>query len=115
MDSLLRWSIEKSTRSEDAPAYAGPAVPREPIDPAIIDLIVGKPNSEVMKVRNLSSRPVLFTYAAEILSDGKENLAVAVDQNKSLGERVTALDNFEMVGAKTYTVPGFIMLTRASL
>ncbi|KAF9512820.1 hypothetical protein BS47DRAFT_1393848 [Hydnum rufescens UP504] len=88
MDALLRWSIENSTRSEDAPAGAEPTVPRQPIDPAVIDLILGKPDSEVMK----------------------ENLAVAVDESKGMGERVLALDNFEMTMRIVSDLPGTVLV-----
>jgi Nucleotide exchange factor Fes1 len=94
MDALLRWSIENSTRSEDAPAGAEPTVPRQPIDPAVIDFILGKPDSEVMKV--MGSSHSLYR-APDNIMDGQENLAVAVDESKSVDERVSALDNFEMV------------------
>lgn len=69
MDSLLRWGIENSSPS------AGPVQPRKDLDPAIIDHILGKPDAVLMK----------------------EALTVAVDENKSEGERVQALDDLEMV------------------
>ena len=72
MQSLLRWSIENS--SQDA-AERGSSQPRQPLDPGIVDMILGKPDSELMK----------------------EALAVAIDEQKDEDERVQALDNFEMV------------------
>lgn len=71
MDSLLRWSIENSSPS------TGPVQPREDLDPAIIDHILGKPDAVLMK----------------------EALSVAVDEKKSEDERVEALDNLEMVSS----------------
>ncbi len=69
MQSILRWSIENSTPQDNAP------VVRENLDPGIIDHILGKPDSEQMKV----------------------DLVVAIDSNKSEEERVEALDHLEMV------------------
>jgi hypothetical protein len=46
MDSLLRWGIENSARDPESV----PTLPREPIDPAIIDAILGKSDAEQMKV-----------------------------------------------------------------
>ncbi|KAK7688783.1 hypothetical protein QCA50_008323 [Cerrena zonata] len=71
MQSLLRWSIENST-----PNDAGtPPAPRSDLDPAIIDQILGRPDAELMK----------------------ENLQVALDEERELDDRVQALDNFEML------------------
>ena len=72
MDSLLRWGIENS--SPPVPG-AAPPVPRTDLDPAIIDMILGKPDAVLMK----------------------EALAIAVDETKSEDERVEALDHIEMV------------------
>lgn len=69
MESLLRWSIEHSTPG------ATPSAPRRDIDPGVIDVILGKPESELMK----------------------EALAIAVDESKDEDERLGALDDFEMV------------------
>lgn len=74
MQSLLRWSIENSTG--DAPSQpAQPSQPRKDLDPGIIDMILGKPDSELMR----------------------ENLAIAVDEKRTEDERLEALDNFEML------------------
>jgi hsp70-interacting protein len=72
MQSLLRWSIENS--SQDASERIQPAQ-RQQLDPGIVDMILGKPDAELMK----------------------ENLAIALDEKKDEDERVEALDNFEMV------------------
>lgn len=74
MQSLLRWSIENS---ETGAAGQQPQQPQQPknLDPGVIDMILGKPDSELMK----------------------ENLAIAVDEKRGEDERVEALDNFEMV------------------
>ncbi|OSD00061.1 nucleotide exchange factor Fes1 [Trametes coccinea BRFM310] len=69
MESLLRWSIANSDPN------APPPQPRSDLDPGIIDMILGKPDSELMK----------------------EALAVAVDESKDEDDRIQALDNFEML------------------
>ena len=75
MQSLLRWSIENSPAgAETGGSNRQSAQPRQ-IDSEIIDAILGKPESELMK----------------------EALAVAVDTEKSEDDRLQALDNFEMV------------------
>jgi len=73
MESLLRWSIEHSTDNEGAP----PPPPRsvQNLDPGIIDAILGKPDSELMK----------------------EALAIAADEDKDEDERIQALDDLEML------------------
>ncbi|TDL26802.1 Fes1-domain-containing protein [Rickenella mellea] len=71
MQSLLRWGIENSPQDPIVP----PPVPRQDIDPGIIDHILGKPDAELMK----------------------EALAIAKDESKSEDDRMTALDNFEML------------------
>jgi hsp70-interacting protein len=76
MQSLLRWSIENSATG-DAGAPSQPP-PRKDLDPAIIDMILGKPEAELMK----------------------EALKIAVDENKSEDERLQALDEFEMVSRR---------------
>lgn len=73
MQSLLRWSIENSTT--DNSEGSTPPQPRKDLDPGIIDLILGKPDAQLMK----------------------EALAIAVDETKSEDERLQALDEFEMV------------------
>ncbi|PCH43151.1 nucleotide exchange factors-like protein [Wolfiporia cocos MD-104 SS10] len=74
MESLLRWGIQNSaTGSDSTPADAAP--PRRDLDPGIIDAILGKSDSELMK----------------------EALAVAVDESRDEDERIQALDDFEML------------------
>jgi hsp70-interacting protein len=70
MESLLRWGIENS-----APSDGTVNRPQQPLDPGIIDVILGKPDSVLMK----------------------EDLEVAVDQNRAVDERVDALEDFETV------------------
>lgn len=82
IQSLLRWGIENS----DNPGAASelnigtggnsnrPAEQKH-LDPGIIDMILGKPDSVLMK----------------------ESLAIATDEEKSVDDRLDALDNFEMV------------------
>jgi hypothetical protein len=80
MQSLLRWSIENSTTSttstgSDAAAASPPPRSRTDLDPGIIDAILGRPDSELMK----------------------EALAKAQDASLDEDARVTALDDLEMV------------------
>lgn len=72
MQSVLRWSLEHSS-----PLASGhrPPVSHKKIDPEIIDMILGKPDAELMK----------------------ENMAVAIDVTKSQDDRLAALDDLEMV------------------
>ena len=81
MQYLLRWSIENSTTgsSDGSAQQQPPQEPRKDMDPGIIDMILGKPDSELMK----------------------ENLAIALDEKRDEDERLQALDNFEMV--RVYT------------
>ncbi|KAJ2936121.1 hypothetical protein H1R20_g970, partial [Candolleomyces eurysporus] len=74
MESLLRWSIQNSTSLDSAPSDRPPAR-REDLNPEIIDMILGKPDSELMK----------------------EDVAVAIDSSKSEDERIAALDHLEML------------------
>lgn len=74
MQSLLRWSIENSNGDAGSPTQQQPPQ-RKDLDPGVIDMILGKPDSELMK----------------------ESLAVAVDEKRDEDERLQALDNFEMV------------------
>ena len=74
MQSLLRWSIE-NTSGGDGAQQQPPQPPRKDLDPGVIDMILGKPDSELMK----------------------ESLAVALDEKHDEDERLQALDNFEMV------------------
>lgn len=71
MDSLLRWGIEHSVPTG---GNAPPPAPREHLDPAIIDHILGKPDAQLMK----------------------EALEVAVDTSKDEDTRIAAMDNLEM-------------------
>lgn len=73
MQSILRWSLEHSSPMDST--GDAPPIDQKKLDPAIIDLILGKPDSEQMK----------------------EDMAVAVDVSKSEDERVEALDHMEMV------------------
>ncbi|KAI0830296.1 armadillo-type protein [Trametes gibbosa] len=72
MEGLLRWGLANSDpRGPDQP----PPQPRSDLDPGVIDILLGKPDSELMK----------------------EALTVAVDQTKDENDRLQALDNFEML------------------
>lgn len=74
MQSLLRWSIENST-NQVALNDGGPPSERKTLDPGIIDVILGKPDSVQMK----------------------EDVAIAVDTAKNEDERIDALEHLEMV------------------
>ena len=74
MESLLRWSIANSA----PPAEGAEQQPRpapQALDPGIIDHILGRPDSELMK----------------------EDVQAATDATKSDDERVDAWDHLEMV------------------
>ncbi|KAJ7756351.1 nucleotide exchange factor Fes1-domain-containing protein [Mycena metata] len=73
MESLLRWGIENSTPQNDA--SNPPPAPRQDLDPATIDMILGKSDAELMK----------------------EDMAVAVDDTQPEPSRIDALDHFEML------------------
>ncbi|KAG5643298.1 hypothetical protein DXG03_001225 [Asterophora parasitica] len=72
MQSLLRWSIENS--AQDGTTGSEPVV-RKDLDPGVIDMILGRPDAELMK----------------------EDVALATDDTKSEDERVAALDHLEML------------------
>jgi hsp70-interacting protein len=48
MESILKWSLENT--SEDAPRVPPTAERMKELDPAIIDMILGKSDAVVMKV-----------------------------------------------------------------
>lgn len=93
MQSILRWSLENSAPLDNAAGDRPPAE-RKDLDPAIIDYILGKPDSVQMK----------------------EDLAIAVDPSKSEDERISALDHLEMVSllglliSKLYSLCAFVQL-----
>lgn len=70
MQSLLRWGIENSTPGDRAAASE-----RKDLDPAIIDHVLGKPDAQLMK----------------------DALEVALDDSKDEDQRITAMDNLEML------------------
>lgn len=74
MQSLLRWGIE-NTESGAPP----PPVQQNKLDPGVIDMILGKPDSELMK----------------------EALSIAVDDKREEDDRLQALDDLEMVRARS--------------
>ena len=82
MQSLLRWSIENSTPLDSAAPTDGPPVEHKNLDPGIIDMILGKPDAELMK----------------------EDMVVAVDANRSEDDRINALDHLEMVKNPIYFI-----------
>jgi len=75
MQSLLRWGIENSGNGDDSGTGIAPPPQRTDLDPGIIDAILGKPDSELMK----------------------EALASALDASLDESARLTALDDLEML------------------
>ena len=75
MQSLLRWGIENSGNDDGSATGAVPPARRTDLDPGIIDAILGRPDSELMK----------------------EALAKAQDASLDEDARLTALDDLEMV------------------
>jgi hypothetical protein len=75
MQSLLRWSIENSSNDADSPSDA-PTRSMTELDPGVIDAILGRPDSELMK----------------------EALSKAQDTSLDEDARLNALDDLEMVG-----------------
>jgi hypothetical protein len=88
MQSLLRWSIENSRNSNDTASGAAPPSRRTDLDPGIIDAILGRPDSELMK----------------------EALAKAQDASLDEDARLTALDDLEMV-MSLFREPPFLLQT----
>ena len=72
MESLLRWSIENSTPQDPS---SSENVERKPLDPDIINHILGKSDAEKMK----------------------DDMAVALDVTRTEAVRVEALDHLELV------------------
>ncbi|KAG8821180.1 hsp70 nucleotide exchange factor fes1 [Serendipita sp. 399] len=75
MESLLRWGIEHSGNPDGSTLNQQPPADISKLDPAVIDIILGKPESVQMK----------------------EALAIALDETADEDVRVVALDDFEMV------------------
>ncbi|KAA1474088.1 nucleotide exchange factors-like protein [Dentipellis sp. KUC8613] len=73
MESLLRWGIQ-NTEPVDPANHTAPA-PRKDLDPAILDAILGRPDAEVMK----------------------EAMGKAIDTGLTEEQRITALDDMEML------------------
>ncbi|CAE6462491.1 unnamed protein product [Rhizoctonia solani] len=73
MESLLKWSLENTPADE--PSVPPTAERIKELDPAIIDMILGKSDAVIMK----------------------EKLAIAQDESREEDERVEALDDFEML------------------
>jgi len=75
MEHLLRWGIQNSGAGDGDGQNSSPnAQPRKDLDPAILDHILGRPDSELMK----------------------EALSQASDEEQSEKNRVAALDDLEM-------------------
>ncbi|KAJ3980012.1 nucleotide exchange factor Fes1-domain-containing protein [Lentinula detonsa] len=74
MQSLLRWGIENSTPAPQTQTHPQPHP--QPLDPSIIDIILGKSDAERMK----------------------DALSIALSADKAdIDERVNALDDLEML------------------
>ncbi|KAF8586410.1 nucleotide exchange factors-like protein [Ramaria rubella] len=74
MESLLRWGIENSTTDHESSTEPPPG-PRKDLDPGIIEAILGKSDAVLMK----------------------DALAVGIDETQCIEDRVTALDDLEML------------------
>ena len=75
MQSLLRWGIENSSNEDSSAAPSASTQRMTDLDPGVIDAILGRPDSELMK----------------------EALARAQDASLDEDARLTALDDLEMV------------------
>ncbi|KAG9030340.1 hsp70 nucleotide exchange factor fes1 [Tulasnella sp. UAMH 9824] len=73
MRDLLAWSTEHQVAPDD-PNYVPPR-PLQELDPGLIDMILGKPDAVRMR----------------------DAMAIAVDESKSEEDRVTALDDMELL------------------
>jgi Nucleotide exchange factor Fes1 len=82
MQSLLRWGIEHSA-NDDSTTGVVPLTQRTDLDPGVIDVILGRPDSELMK----------------------EALAKAQDPSLYEDARLTALDDLEMVKQSFFVYP----------
>ena len=82
MQSLLRWGIEHSA-NDDPTAGVVPLTQRTDLDPGVIDAILGRPDSELMK----------------------EALAKAQDPSLREDARLTALGDLEMVKQSFFVHP----------
>jgi len=72
MESLLQWSLANSAPSDGSQPPAGP---RQPLDPGVIDAILGKSDADHMR----------------------DDLQIIMDETREEDDRVGALDHFEMV------------------
>lgn len=78
LNDLLRWSIENSTRPEDAPASAPSSENARNLDPELLNALMGGPSdAELMKA------------AMDVITSS--------DPEISHESRVTAFDNFEQL------------------
>jgi hypothetical protein len=82
MQSLLRWGIEHS-ENDDSTTGVVPLTQRTDLDPGVIDAILGRPDSVLMK----------------------EALARAQDPSLDEDARLTALDDLEMVKQSFFVHP----------
>jgi hypothetical protein len=79
MHSLLRWSLQNSDPQDGPSSGGGDVSSQQKLDPAIIDMILGKPDAVQLK----------------------EDVSVAVDAERSEDDRLAALDHLEMVSLKS--------------
>ena len=87
MQSLLRWSIENSQPGQGGEVSSQQQAQPRQFDPELIDAILGRPDSELMK----------------------EALEKVTNEQSSEDTKLQALDDFEMVH------PSFIFQSRYSL
>src|SRR5260370_33822991 len=92
MQSLLRWSIENSTASTGSDVASPEPTRRPDLDPGVIDAILGRPDSDLMK---------------EALSKAQYG---SLDEDT----RLTALVDLEMVMFSSHTMSCHIMSYRVT-
>lgn len=100
MESLLRWGIENSASNDDSGSSRPPLRDISKLDPGIIDMILGRPDSVRMKVYD-----VLYHGDHDTNFFLQEALGVALDENVPEDARLIALDDFEMVRSSSISVP----------
>ncbi|KAJ2851833.1 hsp70 nucleotide exchange factor fes1 [Coemansia brasiliensis] len=91
MESLLKWAvlnganINKATASEDAPARSSTDPAPQPLDPAVLDVILGKPASvQMTECMEAVENPETPLDAREIALDDLEMLVENIDNAQNL-------------------------------
>ncbi|KAJ2673516.1 hsp70 nucleotide exchange factor fes1 [Coemansia sp. RSA 1085] len=91
MDSLLKWAvlnganINEATASEDAPARSSTDPAPQPLDPAVLDVILGKPASvQMTECIEAVENPDTPLDAREVALDDLEMLVENIDNAQNL-------------------------------